>query len=160
MTTSPTHAAGRFVGQSVKRKEDPRLVTGHGRYVDDVTVPGMLHAAFLRSDVARGRITRLDVADARALDGVHAVLTAAELNGHVAGPMLPTMFADGTNGVSAPVRPLADGDVRFVGDPIALVIAESRYLAEDACELIDVEYEPLAAVVDFERAGRSEEHTS
>jgi carbon-monoxide dehydrogenase large subunit len=60
MSTSPLRSAGRFVGQSVKRKEDPRLVTGHGRYVDDVTVPGLLHAAFLRSDVARGRITRLD----------------------------------------------------------------------------------------------------
>jgi carbon-monoxide dehydrogenase large subunit len=154
MTTSLPHAAGRFVGQSVKRKEDPRLVTGHGRYVDDVTVPGMLHAAFLRSDVARGRVTGLDVTEARQLSGVHAVLTAAELNGRVAGPMLPTMFADGSQGVSAPVRPLADGDVRFVGDPIALVVAESRYIAEDACDLIEVDYEPLAPVVDFELAAQ------
>ncbi len=158
MTTSSVPTAGRFVGQSVKRKEDPRLVTGHGRYVDDMTVPGMLHAAFLRSDVARGRITRLDVSEARALDGVHAVLTAAELNEHVAGPMLPTMFADGSQGVSAPVRPLADGDVRFVGDPIVLVVAESRYVAEDACELVEVEYEPLTPVVDFERAAADTEN--
>ena len=158
MSTSPLQSAGRFVGQSVKRKEDPRLVTGHGRYVDDVTVPGLLHAAFLRSDVARGRITRLDVTEARALDGVHAVLTAAELNDHVVGPMLPTMFADGSQGVSAPVRPLADGDVRFVGDPIALVVAESRYVAEDACDLVEVDYEPLTAIVDFERAAADTEN--
>jgi carbon-monoxide dehydrogenase large subunit len=158
MTTSPPRSAGRFVGQSVKRKEDPRLVTGHGRYVDDVTVPGMLHAAFLRSDVARGRITTIDVSEARNVEGVHAVLTAAELNGHVAGPMLPSMFADGSQGVSAPVRPLADGDVRFVGDPIALVVAESRYIAEDACDLIEVEYEPLTPVVDFERAADDTEN--
>lgn len=158
MTTSPLQTAGRFVGQSVKRKEDPRLVTGHGRYVDDVTVPGMLHAAFLRSDVARGRITRLDVAAARNCDGVHAVLTAANLNDRPAGPMLPSMFADGSQGISAPVRPLADGDVRFVGDPIALVVADSRYVAEDACELIEVEYEPLTAVVDFERAADDTEN--
>jgi len=147
-----THTAGRFVGQSVRRKEDPRLVSGHGRYVDDVVVPGMLHAAFVRSDLARGRLARLDVTEARALPGVHAVLTAAELDPHVAGPMLPSMFADGRQGVCAPVRPLADGDVRFVGDPIALVVAESRYVAEDACELVEVEYEPLTPVVDFERA--------
>ncbi len=158
MTTSPLQTAGRFVGQSVKRKEDPRLVTGHGRYVDDVTVPGMLHAAFLRSDVARGRITRLDVAAARECSGVHAVLTAADLNDRPAGPMLPSMFADGSQGISAPVRPLADGDVRFVGDPIALVVADSRYVAEDACELIEVEYEPLTAVVDFERAADDTEN--
>ncbi|HEY7137141.1 MAG TPA: xanthine dehydrogenase family protein molybdopterin-binding subunit [Acidimicrobiia bacterium] len=147
-----THTAGRFVGQSVRRKEDPRLVTGHGRYVDDVVVPGMLHAAFVRSDVARGRITHLDVTEARAVPGVHAVLTAAELDPHVAGPMLPSMFAEGRQGVCAPVRPLADGDVRFVGDPIVLVVAESRYVAEDACELVEVEYGPLAPVVDFELA--------
>src|SRR6202035_5103418 len=73
-------AAGRFVGQSVRRREDPRLLTGHGQYVDDIVVPGMLHAAFVRSDLARGRITRLDVDAACALPGVRAVLTAADLN--------------------------------------------------------------------------------
>jgi carbon-monoxide dehydrogenase large subunit len=144
--------AGRFVGQSVKRKEDARLVTGHGRYVDDVTVPGLLHCAFLRSDLARARITHLDVAAARALDGVHAVLTAADLKQQLKGDMVPTMLADGDRGAGAPLRPLADGDVRFVGDPIALVVADTRYVAEDAVDLIDVEYEPLPAVVDFEAA--------
>ena len=82
---------GRFVGQSVTRREDPRLLTGHGTYVDDVVVPGMLHAAFVRSDLARARITRIDVEAARALDGCHAVLTAADLNPGL-GSFQPTMF--------------------------------------------------------------------
>ena len=141
-------SAGRFVGQSVKRREDPRLLTGHGRYVDDVVRPGMLHCAFLRSDVARGRITRLDVDAARALDGVDAVLTAADLN-PFAGVMQPTLLlAMG----GAPLRPLADGDVRFVGEPVALVVAESRYVAEDALELIELDIDAEPPVVDAEEA--------
>ncbi len=135
--------AGRFVGQSVKRREDPRLLTGHGRFVDDVMLPGMLHCTFVRSDIARGRIVALDVEEARAFPGVVAVLTAADLNPH-AGEMQPTMLMSMGG---APLRPLADGDVRFVGDPIALVIAESRYVAEDAAELVEVDIEPEPANV-------------
>jgi len=148
--TAPT--AGRFVGQAVRRREDPRLLTGQGVFVDDVVVPGMLHAAFVRSDLARARITGLDVEAARALPGVAAVLTAADLN-PIVGSMQPTMFqGDRPPAPCAPLRPLADGDVRFVGDPIALVIAESRYVAEDAAELVVVDYEPLPPVVDAEAA--------
>jgi len=141
-------SAGRFVGQSVQRVEDPRLLTGHGRYVDDVTVPGMLHCAFVRSDVARGSIVRVDASAARALDGVVAVLTADDLNAH-AGSMQPTILL---TMAGAPLRPVAGGDVRFVGEPVALVVAESRYVAEDAAELVDVEIDPERAVVDVERA--------
>jgi carbon-monoxide dehydrogenase large subunit len=149
-----TTSAGRFVGQSIRRREDPRLVTGTGRYVDDVVVPGMLHAAFVRSDVARARITRLDVEAAREMPGVHAVLTGADLNPD-AGNIQPTMFAgDAPPGPNAPVQPLADVDVRFVGDPIAIVVAESRYLAEDACELVEVDYDPMTPVVDAQQAAR------
>ena len=101
-TTSPSHTAGRFVGQKVPRKEDPRLLTGHGRYIDDVTVTGMVHATFVRSDVARARITRLDVEAARAADGVVAVFTAAELNDQVAVSMLPSLF-QGADDFMAPV---------------------------------------------------------
>ena len=145
-------SAGRFVGQAVRRREDPRLLTGQGSYVDDVVVPGMLHAAFVRSDLAHGRITRLDVDAARALPGVRAVFTAADLNATVSS-MQPTMFqADPPPMPCAPLRPLAETDVRFVGDPIALVVAESRYVAEDACELVEVDYEPLPAVIDAETA--------
>ena len=150
--------AGRFVGQKVLRREDPRLLTGTGHYVDDVVVPGMLHGAFVRSDLARGRITRLDVDAARELPGVHAVLTGADLNPGL-GNMQPTMFAGPTPlSPCPPLTPLADGDVRFVGDPIALVVAESRYVAEDACELIEVDYDPMPPVVDTVRAMTETEH--
>ncbi len=149
-----TTSAGRFVGQSVKRREDPRLVAGRGTYVDDVVVPGMLHAAFVRSDLARARITRIDLAAARALLGVHAVLSAAELDVGL-GSMQPTMFSgDAPPAPNAPVRPLAVDDVRFVGDPIVIVVAESRYVAEDACELVEIDFEPLPPVVDAEAAAR------
>jgi carbon-monoxide dehydrogenase large subunit len=144
--------AGRFVGQSVKRREDPRLLTGHGSYVDDVVVPGMLHAAFVRSDIARARITRIDVEEARSLDGVRAVLTGADLNPGL-GSLQPTMFVgDAPPSTCAPVRALSEVDVRFVGDPVAIVVAESRYVAEDACELIEIDYEPLDPIVDPEAA--------
>jgi carbon-monoxide dehydrogenase large subunit len=143
-------SAGRYVGARVERKEDPRLLTGRGRFVDDVTVDGMVHAHFVRSDAARGRITHLDTAAAAAAPGVVAVLTAADLNKRLRGPMVGTPLL--RLGPSAPEHPLAEGDVRFVGDPYALVIATSRALAEDAAELIDVEIEPLKPVVDFEQA--------
>ena len=153
--SAPT--AGRFVGQAIRRREDPRLLTGHGSYVDDVELPGLLHAAFVRSDLARGRIVGLDVEAARALPGVVAVFTAADLNpGH--GSMQPTMFqSDPPLSPCAPLRPLAEDDVRFVGDPLALVVAESRYLAEDAGELVEVDYEPLPPVVDARQAADSAE---
>ncbi len=141
--------AARFVGQSVKRREDPRLLAGRGRYADDVTLPGQLHIAFLRSDVAAGQIHRIDTTEAKAAEGVAAVLTGVDLNG-ISGPLWTT-----TNGPPAfgpPMHPLAGGDVRFVGDPIALVVASSRALAEDACELIDVDIEPTPAVSTFEQA--------
>jgi carbon-monoxide dehydrogenase large subunit len=77
-----TSVASRYVGQSVKRREDARLVTGHGRFVEDVAWPGTLHLAFLRSPIARGRIVNLDVSAALAVPGVHSVLTAADLNEH------------------------------------------------------------------------------
>ncbi|MEX0663138.1 MAG: xanthine dehydrogenase family protein molybdopterin-binding subunit [Acidimicrobiia bacterium] len=145
--------AGRFVGQKVKRVEDPRLLTGRGRYVDDVNVAGMLHAAFVRSDLPRARIVRIDTEEARALPGVLAVLTGADLNPST-GSMQPTMWAAASNppGPCAPVTPLAGDDVRFVGDPVAIVVAENRYVAEDACELVAVEYEMLEPIVDYETA--------
>jgi carbon-monoxide dehydrogenase large subunit len=154
--TAPDIAAGRFIGKSVLRKEDPRLLSGHGRYVDDVRVAGMLHATFLRSHIARGTITHLDVSAAAGAPGVVAVLTAADLNDRM-GLMLPTMFVDGSLGQNAPVRALADGDVRFVGEPIAVVVATNRYLAEDACDLIELDIDPLPPVVDPEGARSSTE---
>jgi carbon-monoxide dehydrogenase large subunit len=156
VTALHTPAAGRFVGQAVPRKEDPRLLTGRGRYVDDVRVPGMVHAHFVRSDVARARISNLDVSAARSAPGVVAVLTAEDINPS-AGPMVPTLFVGGAMGLGAPLVPLAQGDVRFVGDPVALVIATDRYAAEDAADLVDVEYEALPAIVDYETAASGSE---
>jgi carbon-monoxide dehydrogenase large subunit len=141
--------AGRFVGQSVQRREDPRLVSGHGTYVDDVVLPGMLHAAFVRSDVAAARITRLDTTAARALPGVRAVLTADDLGPLVRGPLTATIY------LGAPIAPLTalgGPDVHFAGQAIALVVAEDRYVAEDACDLVEVEYELYPPVVDLEAA--------
>ncbi len=141
MSTAVT-AAGRYVGQSVKRIEDPRLLSGRGRYVDDVQLVGILHVAFVRSPVARGTITRLDVTAARALEGVHAVYTADDLN-PMAQQMWHTLMGPpiemGGTGVYPPSRPLAHGDVRFVGDPIVLIVAESRYIAEDAADLVELD---------------------
>jgi carbon-monoxide dehydrogenase large subunit len=98
----------------------------------------MLHVSFVRSDVARARITRLDVSEARRAKGVHAVFTAADFAPVVKGTLAATMFMEMP---IATLRPLADGDVRFAGEAIAMVVADNRYLAEDACELIEVDYE-------------------
>jgi carbon-monoxide dehydrogenase large subunit len=117
--TLPSGVAARFVGQRMPRLEDQRMVTGHGQYIDDLNKPGMVHVAFVRSAVARGRITGLDATQARRAPGVIAVLTAAEINPRA---QLTSQGADQT-----PRRVLADGDVRFVGDVIAMVVAESRY---------------------------------
>jgi len=137
--------AARLVGQSIARREDPRLLAGRGRYVADITVPGMLHAAFVRSDIARGTILRLDVTEARSAPGVHAVYTAAELN-----PMVHETwwYMAGRDATYPPRFCLAEADVRFVGEPVAIVVAESRALAEDAAELVELDIEPLTALVD------------
>jgi carbon-monoxide dehydrogenase large subunit len=137
-------AAARWVGQPVRRREDPRLLAGHGRYVDDVTLPGMLHAAFVRSPVARGTIRGIDTSAAQALAGVVAVFTAADLN-EPGRPFWKTMI--GPVG-GPPHRLLAEDDVRFTGDVVALVVAETRYLAEDGAELVDVDIDPLPPVLD------------
>ncbi|ORA32264.1 xanthine dehydrogenase family protein molybdopterin-binding subunit [Mycobacterium aquaticum] len=139
----------RYAGRRIERVEDTRLLTGRGTFVDDITRPGMLHACFVRSPFARATITGVDTAAALALPGVHAVFTAADLNPDVreawhavAGKDMP----------DTPRPPLAEGEVKFVGDPVALVIAESRYVAEDAADLVDVGYEPLPAIPDFRDA--------
>jgi carbon-monoxide dehydrogenase large subunit len=137
--------AFRWIGQSMKRVEDPRLLAGQGRYIDDVALPNMLHAAALRSPHAHARIKSIDVSRAKALPGVVAVMTGADV-AKVTGPL--PCFAN------PPVeqRCVALDRVRHVGEPVAIVAAESRYLAEDALELIEVEYEELPAVVDPEAA--------
>jgi len=149
MTQLDSRGAARWVGQSVRRREDVRLVTGRGRYVDDVTMPGLLHAHFVRSPVARGALTRVDATAARQQPGVVAVLTAEDVNPS-AHSFWVTMM--GPDAARAPMRVLADRDVRYVGEPIALVVAESRYLAEDAAELVDLDVDPRPAIVTIEQA--------
>jgi len=139
----------RFVGQRVARQEDARFLTGRGRYVDDVFLPGTLHVAFARSDVARGNIGSIDTSAAAAMPGVAAVFVAADLN-----PLVQDHLVDGEGGLVAnrPFRVLAEGDVRCVGDPIVMVVADSRYHAEDAVEAVEIEIEALTPVIDRERA--------
>ena len=147
--------SARLVGNRISRKEDPRLLTGRGRYVDDVVVPGMLHVAFARSDLARGRIVNVDADAAREAAGVVAVLTATDLNHVLVGHMGATPVL--SMGSVGPYKVLADDEVRYVGDPYALVVAESRALAEDAIELIELDVEPLPAIVDYTTALASPE---
>ncbi|WP_241385515.1 xanthine dehydrogenase family protein molybdopterin-binding subunit [Rhodococcus sp. CH91] len=140
------------VGTRVPRIEDARLLTGAGSFVDDIVRPGMLHAHFLRSPYARAQILGIDTSDALALEGVITIYLAADLN-----PGVHEFRYTAERVVGKPVRPpLAEGEVRFAGDPVALIIAEDRYIAEDAAERIVVEYEPLTPVVDYETAYESD----
>ncbi|MGH7548721.1 MAG: molybdopterin cofactor-binding domain-containing protein [Gemmatimonadales bacterium] len=144
----------RYVGEPVRRNEDARLLTGRALFVDDVRVEGMLHVAFLRSQHAHARLRAVDVSAARRRPGVVAVYTAADLGDYWRpGPLLvPPPPIPGLVFNACTQLPLARDKVRHVGEPIAMVVAENRYLAEDALDDILVDAEPLAAVVDLEAA--------
>jgi aerobic carbon-monoxide dehydrogenase large subunit len=139
-------AAQRYTGTSVRRSEDLRILTGSGRYVDDVKLPGMLHAAFVRSPLAHARVLAVDASAAQALPGVVAVLTGADLDATTVRGPDPLLAFIGIGGTAPDYSLLATDKVRFAGDPVAVVIAESRYLAEDGCELVEVDYEDLPPV--------------
>ncbi len=144
----------RSFGEPVKRNEDRRLLTGRALFIDDVELPGLLHAALLRSQMAHGRIVRIDVSRALQRPGVVAAYVAGDLGPYwQPGPVLvpPPPIA----GIVFHARtqvPLAKDKVRHVGEPLAIVIAESRYIAEDALDDIEVELDQLPAVVDLEQA--------
>jgi aerobic carbon-monoxide dehydrogenase large subunit len=146
--TRPKH-----VGARVKRTEDPRLLTGRGSYVDDRQVNGMLHVAFCRSDQAHAHIVSIDTSAARARPGVAAVLTAADIQDAAVAVHAVSRMA---GYYPTPILPLASAKVRFVGEPIVAVVAESRYVGEDACELVEIVLDPLPAVVDPEAAAQVE----
>lgn len=150
MNDLATQSGARFIGQRVQRKEDGRLLTGTGTYIDDVVLAGMLHAAFVRSNVARGQIIRMDTQRARDLPGVVAVLTAVDidrLDYQVGNPVFDMPECPGPdNGL------LARSDVRFVGDPVALVVAETRAIAEDAAALVEVDYATETPVIGIDAA--------
>ena len=145
----------KYIGKRIPRNEDPRLLTGQALFVDDVDIPGMLHAAFVRSDYAHARIRSIDVSAARERPGVVAVYTAEDMGAYWApGPPLvspPPTIEDITFNSRTQV-PLVKDKIRHAGEAIAVVIAESRYIAEDAVDDVYVEYEPLDAVVDLEKA--------
>jgi carbon-monoxide dehydrogenase large subunit len=146
--------ATRYFGERIKRNEDPRLLTGQGLYVDDVDLPNMLQAAFVRSPYAHAKINSIDVSQALQREGVVAIYTANDLGDYwKPGPLLVSpppvegiVFNEKTQ------VPLAKDKVKFAGEPVVMVLAESRYIAEDALSDIQIDYEPLEAVVDIEKA--------
>jgi carbon-monoxide dehydrogenase large subunit len=140
----------KMVGQALKRREDPKLIVGQGSYLDDIKLPGMLHAVVLRSPYAHATIKNIDTSKAAAHPGVVAVFVGDDMLD--VNPMPCAWQAGGvTNNVNT-ARALAVGKVRFVGEPVALVLAEDRYIARDAADLIEVDYEPLPVVVDAKKA--------
>ena len=140
----------RYFGAAVPRIEDPDLVAGRGRFLDDIDLPGMTHAAFVRSALAHARIKGIDTAAAAALPGVVAVLTAADLD--VAGKPTPQFAPSPMIVQNRTQHVLAATAVHYVGDAIAIVVADSRAIAEDAASLVVVDYEPLAPVTDLATA--------
>jgi aerobic carbon-monoxide dehydrogenase large subunit len=150
----------RFFGAPVKRNEDRKLLTGQALFIDDVELPDMLHAAFLRSQVAHARIKRIDISKALKRPGVTAVYTAADLGAYWRpGPILvPPPPIEGSTFNERTQVPLAKDKVRHVGEPLAVVVADSRYIAEDALDDIVVDLEILPAVVDCEDALKTATH--
>ncbi|MBI4465567.1 MAG: xanthine dehydrogenase family protein molybdopterin-binding subunit, partial [Acidobacteria bacterium] len=139
----------KYIGKRVLRKEDPRLLSGKGSFVDDIHLPNTAHMALLRSPYAHAGIRKLDVSRARVLAGVLEVLTGADLRGKLDSiPVMGTL-----PDLRVPEHPpLAMDRVRYVGEPVAAVVAENPYIARDALDLIQADYDPLPVVVDPEKA--------
>ncbi len=145
--------AKKYVGTSLPRKEDARFITGTGSYVADMALPGMAYAAFLRSPYAHAKVKKVDVTAAKELPGIVGVFTGADLKDDV-GP-IPTAWLIPDADLKTPPYPAVAVDrVRYAGDAVAVVVAEDPYVARDALDLIDVDYEPLPVVVDQEEALR------
>jgi aerobic carbon-monoxide dehydrogenase large subunit len=139
-----------YIGQSVKRLEDKRLLTGAGQYIDDIKLPNMAVMAILRSPHAHARIRRIDLSAARALPGVTDAFSAADIDMEL--PEIPLRLAPFEGFERFLQRPIAQDKVRYVGEPVAAIVATDRYIAEDALELIEVEFEPLPAVTTVAQA--------
>jgi aerobic carbon-monoxide dehydrogenase large subunit len=139
----------RYTGMPVRRMEDPRLLTGRARYLDDLVLPRMLNVSFVRSPYAHARIDRIDATAARALPGVFAVVTADELR-PVTKPLAPRVEGGGFTPTAWPA--LADGAARFSGEAVAAVVAASAQIAADARELVSIDWTPLPAVATLEQA--------
>ena len=151
MSTNPTGTETSWIGSRMMRKEDLRLVTGQGKYISDIVLPRMAHAMFVRSDYAHAKILSIDTAAAEALSGVICVVTGADIVDEMRSMPQPVLLPN------LPAKyptfyPLSVDKVKFHGAPVALVIARDKYTAEDAAELVEVEYEELTPVVDPEAA--------
>jgi len=146
---SQTLFSGKYVGKRIKRIEDPRLLTGRGLYVDDLRLPGGLYAFFVRSQYPHARILSIDTRDAEKLSGVVAIYTYRDIERYVE----PLTFEDAKS-ESMPL--LASGKVRYVGEPIVMIVARDKYVARDAADLISIDYEPLEALSDPYKAMESD----
>src|SRR4029453_1598935 len=141
----------RAIGTSVKRKEDASLLRGRGTFVDNLTLPGMVYMAVVRSPYPRARIANVNFDAARAAEGVVAALSGPDLADEWAGG-LPCAWPVTEDIKMPPHFPLASEEARYQGDPVAVVVAETRALAKDAAELVEVDYEPLPSIAGVERA--------
>ncbi len=151
MTTTETTSGTKVLGQRVLRREDPKLLTGEAKFADDLAVPGALHMAVLRSTVAHARVTSIDTSAAKSRPGVVAVYTYQDLKDDWAGPM-PCAWPVTADMKNPAHFPLANGKVNYVGDGVAVVLAESKTAAIDALEAIEVDYEELDPVLDLEES--------
>ncbi len=141
-----------MIGARIHRREDPRLITGHGRFIDDMTRPGMAHMTVVRSPYAHAKIRSIDPSEARKAPGVQAVFTYADFKDHIAGG-LPVSASFVAEKKQVPNQfPIAHDEVVYQGEPVAVVLADERYQAADAASLVKVEYDPLPAVMDIEKA--------
>ena len=142
-------------GARVARLEDPALLTGRGRFVDDIQIPGALHACFVRAPHAHAKIRSVDISAARAMAGVHAVLTADDLPPRMATGQIPMLVPNPSIRTPRTQLALARHEVCYVGQTIAVVIAANRYLAEDAAAAVAIDFEVLPAVSDYRDAAQS-----
>ncbi len=144
--------AARIFGSGIKRREDPRLITGQAKYTDDFVLPGMVHMAVVRSPYAHAKIRRIDTKKAASMPGVVGVFTGKQMKDAGFGPIPCAWVVPGSDTKTPPYPPIAIDTVRYVGNAVAIVVAQDRYQARDAADAVDVDYEPLPVVVDAFRA--------
>src|SRR3981081_190583 len=149
---APPEVSGKHVGRAMRRKEDPRMITGRARYLDDNSVPGTLYMAIVRSPEAHAKITSIDTSAAAQRDDVVAVFTGEDLAGDFAAPMAMIWSPPGVEIKTPEHWPLKSGAVKHVGDPVAVVVGTDRYSVVDAAEEVVVEYDAQPVVVDPEQA--------
>src|SRR5439155_9776434 len=135
------HMGAKHFGARITRLEDPALLTGRGQFVDDMNLPGALHAVFVRSPHAHARFRKIDSAAARAMPGIHAVLTADDMPPRIATGQIPMLVPNPAIRTPRTQIALARDEVCYVGQTVAVVIADSRHLAEDAASAVEIDYE-------------------